>query len=318
MATCKAKISQAKKLPAFLFAAAAISLLGTAAFAQNAGAANPSAPLPPVAPVQPVTLSPGLSMPSMPKISAPAAGMSFYTPGKNFITKNDAASQSQNAATETKKSAASSELEAALLGGAGSDFSGLTANDLVQLAQNGSITSVSSLLGNNAFNRSSSAGAADNQVLLKKILSELDEIKKSQSQTLASAATGSKPSSLPPKILRFIVNANDVLSKCVQVYFSNRESDGSFLLTGDAKTLVNNESVSETFYLLFKASGTQNSKTIYTVTPTLSQSKSCDTPLSKFCAAQKMTASRVGNLVTLHLLQDGTIGDLLLDIGIAR
>ncbi len=316
MAICKAKISQAKKLPAFLFAA--VSLLGTAAFAQNAGAANLSVPLPPVAPVQPVTLSPGLSMPSMPKISAPAAGMSFYTPGKNFITKNDAASQNQNAATETKKSAASSELETALLGGAGSDFSGLTAQDLVQMAKSGSITSVSSLLGNNAFNRSSSAGAADNQVLLKKILSELDEIKKSQSQTLASAATGSKPSSLPPKILRFIVNANDVLSKCVQVYFSDRESDGSFLLTGDAKTLVNNESVSESFYLLFKASGTQNSKTIYTVTPTLSQSVKADTPLQKFCSAQNMTASRVGNLVTLHLLQDGTMGDLLLDIGIAR
>lgn len=318
MAICKAKISQAKKLPAFLFAAAAISLLGTASFAQNAGTANLSAPLPPIAPVQPVTLSPSVTMPSMPKISAPAAGMSFYTPGKNFITKNDTASQSQNAAEETKKSAASSELETALLGGAGSDFSGLTAQDLVQMAKSGSITSVSSLLGNNAFNRSSSADAAQNKILLNKILTELDEIKKSQSQTLASAATGSKPSSLPPKILRFIVNANDVLSKCVQVYFSDRESDGSFLLTGDAKTLVNNESVSETFYLLFKASGTQNSKTIYTVTPTLSQSAKADTPLQKFCSAQNMTASRVGNLVTLHLLQDGTMGDLLLDIGIAR
>lgn len=321
MATCKAKISQAKKLPAFLFAATALSLLGTAAFAQTSAPQSPSAPaapVAPVAPVQPVTLSPGLSMPSMPKISAPAAGMSFYTPGKNFITKNDAASQDQSSAAETKKSAASSELETALLGGAGSDFSGLTAQDLVQMAKSGSITSVSSLLGNNAFNRSSSPDAAQNKILLNKILTELEEIKNSQSQTLASAATGSKPSSLPPKILRFIVNANDVLSKCVQVYFSDRESDGSFLLTGDAKTLINNESVSETFYLLFKASGTQNSKTIYTVTPTLSQSVKADTPLQKFCSAQNMTASRVGNLVTLHLLQDGTIGDLLLDIGIAR
>lgn len=318
MAICKAEISQAKKLPAFLFAAAALFLFGKAAFAQNAGAAAPVAPVTPVAPVQPVTLSPSVTMPSMPKISAPVAGSSFYTPGKNFITKNDAASQDQSAAVETKKSAASSQLEAALLGGAGSDFSGLTANDLVQLAQNGSITSVSSLLGNNTFNRSSSPDAAQNKILLEQILTELEEIKKSQSASLASAATGSKPSSLPPKILRFIVNANDVLSKCAQVYFSDRESDGSFLLTGDAKTLFNNENISETFYLLFKASGTQNSKTIYTVTPTLSQSKSCDTPLSKFCAAQKMTASRVGNLVTLHLLQDGTMGDLLLDIGSAQ
>ena len=209
-------------------------------------------------------------------------------------------------------------MESSLLGEQGADFSGLTAQDLVQLAKSGSITNVSSLLQNNSFNRSSSSDAAQNKILLNKILTELEEIKKSQSQTLASAATGTKPSSLPPKILRFIVNANDVLSKCVQVYFSDRESDGSFLLTGDARTLFDNENVSETFYLLFKACGTQNSKTVYTVTPTLSQSKNADTPLQKFCSAKNMTASRVGNLVTLHLLQDGTMGDLLLDIGSAQ
>lgn len=311
MATCKARLSA----PVVVFSA--LSLLGTAAFAQSQSAA-PSAPVPPVAPVQPVTLSPSLSMPSMPKISAPVAGSSFYTPGKKFITKNDAAAQDISAAGQTKKSAASSELESGLLGSQGLDFSGLTANDLVQLAQNGSITSVSSLLGNNSFNRHLSTSADSNQTLLKQILSELEEIKKTQSASLASAATGTKPSSLPPKILRFVVNANDVLSKCAQVYFSDRESDGSFLLTGDAKCLFENENISETFYLLFKASGTQNSKTIYTVTPTISQSKSCGTPLSKFCAAQNMTASRVGNLVTLHLLQDGTMADLLLDIGNAQ
>lgn len=311
MATCKARLSA----PVAVFSA--LSLLGTASFAQSQSA--PAAPVAPVAPVQPVNVAPGVSMPSLPRISAPVSGGTFYTPGKRFLNNNDAAAQDISAGDkQTKKTAASSELESGLLGSQGLDFSGLTANDLVQLAQNGSITSVSSLLGNNSFNRHLSTSADSNQTLLKQILSELEEIKKTQSASLASAATGTKPSSLPPKILRFVVNANDVLSKCAQVYFSDRESDGSFLLTGDAKCLFENENISETFYLLFKASGTQNSKTIYTVTPTISQSKSCGTPLSKFCAAQNMTASRVGNLVTLHLLQNGTMADLLLDIGSAR
>ena len=254
-------------------------------------------------------------MPSLPRISAPVSGGTFYTPGKRFLNNNDAAAQDMSAGDkQTKKTAASSELEKTLLGAAGADFSGLTAQDLVQMAQSGSITNVSSLLGtSNFYNRTNASG--DNQVLLQKILSELTEIKKAQSQSLASSSTGTKPSTLPPKILRFVVNANDVLSKCVQVYFSDTESDGSFLLTGDAKCLFENENISETFYLLFKASGTQNSKTVYTVTPTLSQSKKAGTPLGKFCSAVNLTASRVGNLVTLHSLQDGTMADLLLDIG---
>lgn len=310
MATCK--------LPAALFAATALSLLGTAAFAQTSAPQSPNAPaapVAPVAPVQPVNVAPGVSMPSLPRISAPVSGGTFYTPGKRFLNNNDAAAQDISAGDkQAKKSAASSELEKTLLGAAGADFSGLTAQDLVQMAQSGSITNVSSLLGtSNFYNRANASG--DNQVLLQKILSELTEIKKAQSQSLASSSTGTKPSTLPPKILRFVVNANDVLSKCVQVYFSDTESDGSFLLTGDAKCLFENENISETFYLLFKASGTQNSKTVYTVTPTLSQSKKAGTPLGKFCSASNLTASRVGNLVTLHSLQDGTMADLLLDIG---
>lgn len=318
MATCKAKLSQAKKLPAALFAATALSLLGTAAFAQTSAPQSPNAPaapVAPVAPVQPVNVAPSVSMPSLPRISAPVSGGTFYTPGKRFLNNNDAATQNQNADGSTKKSAASSELETSLLTGQGADFSNLSAQDLVQMAKSGSITNVSSLLGASNFYKNSNASAADNQVLLQKILSELSEIKKAQSQSLVSASSKSKPSTLPPKILRFIVNANDVLSKCVQVYFSDTESDGSFLLTGDAKCLFENENISETFYLLFKASGTQNSKTVYTVTPTLSQSKDAATPLQKFCAKTNLTASRVGNLVTLHSLQDGTMADLLLDIG---
>ena len=321
MPTCKALLAKGA-------ATALLCLAQLNGFSQTAPQA-PAAPTAPTAPasqgglqpVQPITSgAPGVSMPSMPWISAPVAGSSFYTPGKRWTSQNENSSQQkQNQESQGKKSAASADLENSLLGGGVSDFSNLTAQDLVQLAQRGSISSVSSLLGYSSFNRSaSSSGAADNQILLKKILSELEEIKKAQGSSLTAAATGTKPSALPPKILRFAVNANDILSNCVQVYFSDLESDGSFLLTGDARSLFENQSLTETFYLLFKASGTQNSKTVYTVTPSLSQSKECPTPLSKFCASQTLTASRVGNLVTLKAMQEGLVGDLLLDIGNVR
>ncbi|MBO4546887.1 MAG: hypothetical protein J5700_04835 [Treponema sp.] len=312
---------------AAIFAAAL--LFAAAANSQTSAPQAPAAPVAPTAPsnsgqtggfqplqpVQPVTIgSPNVSMPSMPRVSAPVAGGTFYTPGKQFLNQDSQKNQSQTK-EGGQKSAVQNSVENSLAQSEGGSFSNLSAQDLVQMAKSGSITNVSSLLGNNFFNRSAYSNDSDNKTLLNKILSELSEIKKAQGTSLAASSTGAKPSPLPPKILRFVVNANDVLSKCVQVYFSETESDGSFLLTGDERTLCDNENISETFYLLFKASGTQNSKTVYTVTPTLSQSKEAATPLQKFCAAKNITASRVGNLVTLHLLQDGTICDLLLDIG---
>lgn len=267
-------------------------------------------------------------MPQIPSISAPVSGSSFYTPGKEFLQKGQTSSTAAEEKQQTQ-SLLQAEAQAALTDNASVDLSGLTAQDLTQLARSGSIGGISSLLGGNALygnsgltNRLSSSDAAANKALLQEILKELKEIKKSQSGQLASAATGTKPSALPPKILRFMVNASDVLSKCTQVYFSEREADGTFLLTGDARTLFGNETVSETFYLLFKAAGTKNSKTVYEVSATLSQSKTLETPLNKFCSAENYSATRVGNLVTLRSIENsgnsGNSVDLLLDIGEVR
>lgn len=311
MRTCKGILSKGTAAFALLFA------FDSLCFSQSAA---PAAPTPPSAPSisSPAPVAPGISMPSMPRISAPVAGSSFYTPGKNFLRKNEK-SGVKTIQSQTKESVASKDLENSLLGNEGLDFSNLTAQDLVQMAKSGSLTNVSSLLGNATFNGSNASNnSPNNQLLLKQILSELKEIKETQASSLTAAQTGTKPSSLPPKILRFVVNANDVLSKCVQVYFSDRENDGSFLLTGDAKSLFENQNISETFYILFKACGTKNSKTIYTVTPSLSQSQECPSPLSKFCGQNSLQASRVGNLVTLHTIQNGNVCDLLLDIGSAQ
>ncbi len=277
------------------------------AFAQSNSTVAPAAPVNPVAP------SPGINMPAMPSVSAPVSGSGFYRPGQNYL-KDEKNSVKTSSSPDLPKSSASAILEQKLSEKNSLDFSGLTAQDLVQLAQSGSITNLSSLTGFGAKNIIS-ADTNSNQILLKQILSELEEIKKMQSKTLVRATDGTKPSALPPKILRFMINANDILLKCSQVYFSDRETDGSFLLTGDTKTLVGKETVNETFYFLFKASGTQKSKTVYNVSTTLSQSREFETPLSRMCSEQKYIATKTGNLVTLHFIANGNTMDLLLDIG---
>ena len=52
-----------------------------------------------------------------------------------------------------------------------------------------------------------------------------------------------------PSILRFKINNYSIKDSVIQVFFSEPEPDGSFLLTGDRKYYLNNRGCTETFYL---------------------------------------------------------------------
>lgn len=273
----------------------------------------PAAPIAPIAPMTPMTQ---LQMPQMPSISAPAAGSNFYVPGNQYLQNQKASEEKKDERAEKEKGETADTLEQ-FLGGVSSDiFSSLSAWDLSQLAHRGALGNISSLsaLSDSTSNLGmANLNAANQQKVLTKILSELEQIKSAQSDLVAVAPVGAKPSSVPPKILRFSVNSKSI--DCTQVFFSEMENDGSFLLTGDVKTFFQNETICETFYLLFAANGTSNSKSEYFVTPTLSQSKLSQTPLRQFCSAQNFTATRTGNLVMLHYVDGGNNYDLLLDVG---
>ena len=279
----------------------------TNAFCQTA----PTAPIAPIAPIAPMTQ---LQMPQMPSISAPVTGSNLYIPENQYLQNKENAEEKKDERAE--KSEAAAPLEKILDSESSDIFSGLSAWDLSQLARRGALGNISSLsaLSNNPLNLgATNLNSANGQKILAKILSELEQIKSAQKDFISAAPVGAKPSSAPPKILRFLINSKSI--ECSQVFFSDEENDGTFLLTGDVKTFFQNETISETFYLLFAANGTSNSKLEYFVTPTLFQSKQTQTPLSRFCSVQNLTATRTGNLVMLHYVDGGENCDLLLDIG---
>ena len=87
------------------------------------------------------------------------------------------------------------------------------------------------------------------------------------------------------------------------------------MLTGDARTLFDNQTVSETFYLLFKAVKSNGSSTTFSVTPSVAQgTENKNSYIYKMCQLKDITAQKTGNLVVVHYDDNGVAADLLLDI----
>ena len=100
------------------------------------------------------------------------------------------------------------------------------------------------------------------------------------------------------------------------VYFSKKENDGSFLLTGDRKYTSDGKSRDETFYLLFKADGNCGTSSGYFVEPQVIQDyKNEYSFLYQLSQKPKLKAEKTGNLVSLKYVSDGWNMDFLLDIG---
>ncbi len=287
----------------------------------------------------------------MPTVSTPSVGSGFYVPGSSGFytgavpsssaqTSSAAETTSSQIASAQDSSAAQSassvnEDNTALLNALTSSSSGLSsllsAGDLNSLASLGSLGNLSGLLGDNASLLSSvNSGSTGNgryltststndAKLLQQILTELESLKKevSQQQNLEKASYG-RNLSQGPRILRFLADGKDVLSTCREVFFSSRESDGTFLLTGDRTYTAGTSDATnynETFYLLFKATGCTAGRTNYTVTPSLSQAKSDpSSSLADFSQAGTFTASRTGNLVAMRGKAGNTTIDLLLSL----
>lgn len=295
MLNCKTKTALAANM---------ILALSVAGFAQNSNSNSiaPVRPVSPVAPVAPVTFPQMPSFPSNPN---------QYKPGqKAKTTKTEPAPQETSAQSQNPQVAKTPVPNTSFT----DQVKNLTATDLNALSQQGLFSDISSLLG---ANTSALTGVPQNQnVMLSQILNELSEIKAAQKNMQNFDAVKARPSNEPPAILRFVVNSQDILSSCSAVYFSNVESDGTFLLTGDCKTLYNNVTLSETFYILFRACGTKDGRNIYNVELTLSQGReNKNSALYRFCQQTDLQATKTGNLVTVRKVQNNFASDLLIDIG---
>lgn len=209
----------------------------------------------------------------------------------------------------------------------------LSAADLENLDLSGDYTNLSALLSSDQLSSLSARktlSSADisgqaNADLLNKILIELENLKKNIKVTPQTAAFENNTENDDrrilknkdaSKILRFTVNGYNVLSTCRTVHFSDKESDGTFLLTADRVYASNNQNRTETFYLLFKAVGSDSGVTEYKVAGDVSQDYENKLSfLYQLSEKQNLTAQRTGNLITMRVKENAWNMDLLIDAG---
>ena len=116
-------------------------------------------------------------------------------------------------------------------------------------------------------------------------------------------------------MLRFKVNGYNILDSLTEVFFSETEPDGTFLLTGDRKYFTNQQVHTETFYMLFKTVNSNGSSITYKVQPSIVQdSKNENSYVYKLSNIKNLTAEKTGNLVVMHFTGDSLSADILLDI----
>lgn len=276
---------------------------------------------------------PDAASPSMPTVSAPTIGGDFYHPGYTGATvkKTTAASSTAKSAETAGNSAGATAVikepgttdytaeKIAEL--AGNTSSALTASDISSLGSSGIFSSIYGLLGKTNTD-SLQTTSSNTDAMLSKILTQLNTLKTEQnSKTSAKSEDASpsapvQPSVQQPSILRFRINGYDVLDTCRTVYFSDRESDGTFLLTGDRKYVSDGKTRTETFYLLFKAAGSNGVSTEYKVQPAVVQDYQNDYSfLYQLAKKKNLTASKTGNLVSMRVTEPSWNLDLLLDAG---
>lgn len=265
--------------------------------------------------------------PAMPRITAPTLGTRYYTPGNvytNISSKNSGAEIKNSEKTETVSTESKEKKLEAIFGTANAR---LTASDVAGLGNDGLFGGIYGLLGKDAsLYTSKEAAASQNEVLLKTIMGQLDELKKENkalNQNLAKKnnlpvthSTSSEPHEFEPSILRFYVNGCNILDTMRTVYFSKKENDGSFLLTGDRRYTSDNKNREETFYLLFRADGNCGTSAGYYVEPQVIQDyKNEYSFLYQLSRKPELKAEKTGNLVSVKYVSADWNMDLLLDIG---
>lgn len=261
--------------------------------------------------------------PSMPRVSAPVLGSTFYIPGniynrakKEVSIKNTEESDTLSSIKTSNSSITNDVLLTALQK---KTLSRITASDVSDMETNGLFGGIYGLLDKET--------KSSNDLMLQQIMQELEGLKTQNEMLQKQISLGKK--NLPvqkvynnkditdkAKILRFIVNGNNLLDSCRTVYFSQKEIDGSFLLTGDRKYSSDNKSRDETFYLLFKADGNCGTCAGYDVEPKLVQDyKNENSFLYRLSKKHNLKAEKTGNLVALRCTDSDYNMDLLLDIG---
>lgn len=307
-----------------------------------------------------------ISSPDMPTISSPTMGNGFYMPGNNsnpIYTGSSTTSTTKTESNSTNSEITKSDTATALI-------STLTASDISTLDSLGLLNSVTSLYSSDLTSASgltgltgvsslsnlyTSSSTSQTNVLLQKVLTELQSIKEQNakestngtlmitsesgsavpntaSNSISNAAgitipaTAQSPNTKEakdsgtkrnnPKILRFSVNGYDILSTCRTIYISQIQANGSFLVTGDRRYLSDGKTRTETFHILFKPNEASNGISSYTTAAGVTQDyENIYSFLYQLAQMDNLIAQRTGNLVSLRTTDSSWKLELLLDLG---
>lgn len=288
-----------------------VGLFNTALFSQNK-----------------VDMPPMPAMPEMPTISFPEYGDTFYhpsVPGKQKPADKKKPDNEAPAAEELEKSSQKKSSDALLKSLVNGNVDTLTASDISSMYDLGMFGDISSIMGygDSNYNTSSLTSMNTTNVLLQQVLTELEEMKESQKNKTESeqlTQNKSQPNNISiskrePSILRFRVNGYNIADSLSTVFFSEPDSDGSFLLTADRKYLANQQVRTETLYFLFRTIKGNGTTTTYEVTPSLVQDKiNSNSFVYQLCQQQNITAEKTGNLIVMRYTSDNCSAEMLLDL----
>lgn len=295
----------------------------------------------------------GMQNLKMPKISAPTFSTGFYKPSfsqnklnnqkkaENELTTNKSNSQINLLQKNKNSSFFDIEMQNEYSmpsnnkknSSKDNNFSRLSASDIVFLSKSGlldgiyELNDVNNYLNANKLNLNTGLTNSNSEIL-QKILKNLEDLKNQQENLKKQAKNIELASSLPqtnkdttnkstlPSIIRWSINGSDILAGCKTIYFSSKESDGTFLLTGDRKYIHNNETREETFYFLFRTNGNGGILANYNVEPKIIQDiKNEQSEIFKMTQKKDLIATKTGNLISLKCSTDDLTLDMLIDIG---
>jgi len=248
---------------------------------------------------------------TMPTVSSPEMPAFSSFPTVSKPSSANSADSNKNISSNTKADNTSSEKDNSYLTAASLvDFTRLLSNNSKE-----DTDIISSLLGKNT---TSANNTASTNALLQQILTQIENMQKKADEVPVFESVQEKPQTFEEKpknkakIIRFTANGYNLLSTCREIFSSGKSDDGSFLITGDRKYLSNNETRNETFYFLFNKI---SDKTYDVAVTVLQDYQNIYSFLYQLEGKSPLTATSIGNLVTLTVNEPEWKFDLLVDIG---
>ena len=273
------------------------------------------------------------TMPSMPTISSPSV-KTKPTVQNNKQTSNTKSNGNANSKNQNPAVSAASLLQMSSSNPLGSitDLNSILSNlstEKTTEADLSSLSTLSSTLLNSSTLTSTNNSVTTNTILtqilqrLEQLQAQVDKINsqpqqvseknlqnKNEVQTNTTQQQISESKNNQNKILRFKINNYDLTKSFTTLFFSEKEKDGSFLLTGDRVYNLYGKQMSETFYMLFKNENGNN----FEVAVVLNQNdENQNSFLYKFAKDSPYKAQHTGNLFFINSNKNDLKIDILIE-----